>query len=916
MSQIPLAPDPSTSQGVVEYHENKFSNVEDIIEYAKSFPKEERYSVQYDLLERLIELHTTFSDGVETMYQYIARDRAYILHTSEDVFKETWLEALKIIEANKERRDRTREATANITQQWSDGRALEWAEEAAGSRSANWLCCARKLSRKMSFAEAVPRINEAVLQRLKVFRKGGRRQKDIISSDLEAAAAMSSRPEPPSDDLLQQLGLHIDRYGLVREGAAPPMLDFPRRAGEILDADAGTQGEEQSRPATSSSASQPARRPLPTGVTDYLLYAPEDDPVDEETIVEAERAVAEAERLSRKRGGSVITISDDESGVDVAGGSDYEGRSPKRQKVGVGSCGCSPDVERAWKEAVMRKRDLGLTTDLKLLARMVRFERVCYPHTKAMGGHIGLMLKHLNHQQLTDRLRSVHENRLRIGTLKTASDTFTWFRTANRPVRPSDGLGPYKFIPQSLAAVQPFSFDQQAALATVEALEIVESRARGIRDAWTRDGTVNVDVFSWWFDGPIGAVIKGEFAMYRHHLREINGKSNYGWLRNMFYSIGQQLMRQDPVYYLLYAGLRPDKQWRLVTYPYYAKYAKKGDQTYFRHLDLNIPELIANDRGSGMIQGSVSIDDEDDSNCTVIIPGMQHKLAEWWQRCVDRGQKTDGFVHRITEAMFTREDAAALGVDWKRVPCQAGEVRVSLPHLPHGADGPSAGVRRTMLPWFVGVQDDMESLEVIEGGTWSQLSEAHRDMTAPKATPSGLANMYGAIPYRFPAAVEVTGLGAISDALVCRRRWDSVHVLRERSILLGNDLDIKLQYIREWRSIATQAALDAFNAMREAEELAYGPKSYFRLMREHGGVLPEVEPDPDDMADFDPSTDRTVALNFAEEGASIGGGDSTSGTESTGGESDGVTDGGVMSDVEDDDGEGRWEGGSEMDVDG
>ncbi|KAI9729777.1 MAG: hypothetical protein M1818_008391 [Claussenomyces sp. TS43310] len=50
------------------------------------------------------------------------------------------------------------------------------------------------------------------------------------------------------------------------------------------------------------------------------------------------------------------------------------------------------------------------------------------------------------------------------------------------------------------------------------------------------------------------------------HLRSINGKPNYGRLRNCFYSVGQQLMRQDWLYYALYAALCPDSQWRLVTY--------------------------------------------------------------------------------------------------------------------------------------------------------------------------------------------------------------------------------------------------------------------------------------------------------------------------------------------------------------
>jgi hypothetical protein len=47
--------------------------------------------------------------------------------------------------------------------------------------------------------------------------------------------------------------------------------------------------------------------------------------------------------------------------------------------------------------------------------------------------------------------------------------------------------------------------------------------------------------------------------MYWYHLQRLNGRPNFGWLRNMFHSTGQQLMRQDPAYYTLYATLCPDK---------------------------------------------------------------------------------------------------------------------------------------------------------------------------------------------------------------------------------------------------------------------------------------------------------------------------------------------------------------------
>jgi hypothetical protein len=54
--------------------------------------------------------------------------------------------------------------------------------------------------------------------------------------------------------------------------------------------------------------------------------------------------------------------------------------------------------------------------------------------------------------------------------------------------------------------------------------------------------------------------------------------------------------------------------------------------------------------------------------------------------------------------MYTEADAAELGVYWTSVPCKHGEVRVTLPHIPHGAHGPATSTRRTMLPWFIGLK--------------------------------------------------------------------------------------------------------------------------------------------------------------------------------------------------------------------
>ena len=78
----------------------------------------------------------------------------------------------------------------------------------------------------------------------------------------------------------------------------------------------------------------------------------------------------------------------------------------------------------------------------------------------------------------------------------------------------------------------------------------------------------------------------------------------------------------------MYTALREDRNADLVSYPYYAKYQKKGDWTYFRHIDINIPDLAKAGRGAYQIQGTVSLDKERSDNCTEIVPGMYRHIQE------------------------------------------------------------------------------------------------------------------------------------------------------------------------------------------------------------------------------------------------------------------------------------------------
>lgn len=181
-----------------------------------------------------------------------------------------------------------------------------------------------------------------------------------------------------------------------------------------------------------------------------------------------------------------------------------------------------------------------------------------------------------------------------------------------------------------------------------------------------------------------------------------------------------------------------------------------------------------------------------------------------------------------------------------------------------------------MLPWLVGVQDDLSTLDLAEGGTWEELHNAHVRMLAGPTSPSGFPNIFGAISSRFPASVEITGLGGVSDALVCRLPWDSPKVEQDRNILLGTDRAAAAAYVQSWRKRAIEAASEAFQITQAAERRAYRNKSFFYLKeksRLEGIPMPDIsddedEPhitdDEDEGADSGGAAETAGEVDFAE----------------------------------------------------
>lgn len=529
---------------------------------------------------------------------------------------------------------------------------------------------------------------------------------------------------------------------------------------------------------------------------------------------------------------------DEVAGDDDAGDDDVDTTKLK--------CKCSSKVPAEFKSSANTKIPHKDSTAQHALARRYvkiidNGNSICYKHSHATAGNVGFQIKRKKFEDLVELLRQyvIH---LDAGTLAAHKTTRGLFRKSHRQVLPEDGLGPYRFAHGDFLFV--LTPEQQAELQESENIDM---------EVWNKVGSINLSCFAWMKNFTIGHmkedgiasteeddvtiydIVIQELDMYRYHQRLVNGKSNMGWLRNMIHSLAQQAMRMSLRYYLLYCALRPDQCHRLITYPYYAKYQTKDDgaSTAFRHIDIAIEAAVTRGRGINEIQGTLSLDDERSDDCTIILPGMHTRMAEWHDRVKDRpAYSADpySFVSRISDALFNADDKKHFNTDWTPAPCEALDVRITDSRIPHGAQG-AQGTRRTLLPWFCGV-DAEGNLMIPEGGTADELAAAHRDLGPGKNTPSGLANRYSAIPYPFPAAVHLFNNNLISQSLVGRVRLDSVplNLYKKRFF---TDTEFRFGEVAQNEADLAGGIALAWEEVKKIEQEVFGTKSYFYRVK-HG----------------------------------------------------------------------------------
>jgi hypothetical protein len=369
-------------------------------------------------------------------------------------------------------------------------------------------------------------------------------------------------------------------------------------------------------------------------------------------------------------------------------------------------------------------------------------------------------------------------------------------------------------------------------------------------NVWYDVGTIIVgDVFQYINTLELNALVDIEFNIYRHHHRMLPGKKRLGWLRNMFFSIIQQLVRQDLVWYALSVACRPDHNHRLITYPYVTKDTDPGKRTYFFHMDLNVERYCKDGHGGNLLTSSVSLDDEDEQSCTFIMPGFHKHIHDWHRKRTAAGTSTNGYTTGLANA-FTAEELK----EWplQPCPCPAYGIRISNAQTPHGSHGPTElpadsteeptdHRRRTCSAWHSAFDKEHQKLDIDDTLSHPDLTRCHLYLEVPSREPSGQTPKYGAPDYRFPASVVLGSISPIGDALVGRRKYTDPEVQRDLKILFGSDREAAAKLVKQHQDEAVRQYFVAYKKMEALEREIFGENSYFHW-RDQGNLgIPEAE---------------------------------------------------------------------------
>ena len=449
---------------------------------------------------------------------------------------------------------------------------------------------------------------------------------------------------------------------------------------------------------------------------------------------------------------------------------------------------------------------------------------MCDYHVSAFASYLGLVSTKVTQAVLHERLMMMRKNESRLAAFRLENPD--WFRKAQEVenIRKLVTLGASKYRPSK-------TFETDETKKVKAKADVRCSKGSGRETGYF---VIDTPDCGWLkYNEELFGYMEQEFEMYLHHCREVPTDTPGMMLKNMYYSVTQQLVRSDHGLYLAVATTRDDQETKLVSYPDSARYySQRMDETStevdFAFVQADIPDL----EGKGSIKSRMSdfVLLHELGSGAVLTIAKAHEKLDLITHAKNNVRLRSLMVKKVGKAL---ENKYTMNVGkWRKLPFDdetIGQVLLVKPGMPvRFRTTDEDEFVRIVSANYVAVKND----GTIETGLqWEELSEWCRNLRVPEVPRWEKTPEVSAAPFK--AVASLTGLGALSDALLGRLPWTDRAVLRERDVLMSLSNEELEEHLDKQRGLAIKQAILTFKGVFADEKAIYGAKSWAATKGKH-----------------------------------------------------------------------------------
>jgi len=199
---------------------------------------------------------------------------------------------------------------------------------------------------------------------------------------------------------------------------------------------------------------------------------------------------------------------------------------------------------------------------------------------------------------------------------------------------------------------------------------------------------------------------------------------------------------------------------------------------------------------------------------------------------IKRNLATNKYTHCVVLEMFNENDSRRSDLKWVNQSCFANNVYFWMSHLSHDNRDKSDKQRIAMLIYHTAIFKDEVNMKIAKCETKNEVIIALWDQRLIDAISSELENdKQERVSFCHSVIMKIREVCSTSNALIDLWSWNSMKMLKERSLLFDQNLKQVKEFVEFHRKSALNQMRKTHERMKETEIAIYESKFYFYCVK-------------------------------------------------------------------------------------